>query len=204
MTTRSKRQLESPTLARDAYIVVAASPLSGTPAVRDTIANAAAAIGEAPGRILGFVHTCYYGPHCAAADTHAQLELDAQGYSVSATDSAALWEGAKTVASGYSACVLVMGGEAGNACVVLADRETAETLAPNPIRLSMAVAGPAADADEVLGMLTGMSGSEGGAPETVEGDVLAHVASRAAGLGRGESKVALVRAEVLTALGLRG
>jgi len=204
MTTRSKRQFEIPSLARDVYLVTAQSPASGSPAARDSIAGAAAALGLDPQRLLGFIHSCCYGPDYAAADTHTDLGLAPQGYAQHGTDAGALWEGVKNVASGYSDCVLVACGTAGEHCAVMADRETAEALTPQPLRLHVSVAGPAStDAEaEALRVVRAMAGVDDGEAGAVDGDVIAHMAAMTNGLESGQTRLALVRDATITALAL--
>ncbi len=203
--TRSKRQLEIPALARDAYLVAAASPLDGAPTARDAFANLAAAMQADPQRLLGFVHSGCYGPGADAALVHAALDLAPQGYAVLGTDAAALWEAVKTVASGYSGCVLLVGGATGAACALVADRETAQTLSPAPLRLQVSVAGPASDdaEDEALRVARALSGADSD-PSAIDGDLLAHLSAMTDGLDRGTTALALHRADVITAIALTG
>lgn len=204
MTTRSTRQLDIPSPARDVYLVAALSPVSGAPAAREAIAGAAAAIGQEPHRLLGFVHSCCYGPGCDAAAVHDDLELGLQGYAQHGSDAGALWEAAKTVASGYSDCVLVACGVGGASCAILADRETAETLTRRALRLHVGVSGPAsgdaeADALRVVGALAGGVDGEVG---PVEGDLIAQLASMTDRLQPGQTSLAMVRSDVITAIAL--
>ncbi len=204
MTTRSRRQLDLPSPARDAYLVAALSPVSGAPTAREAIAGAAAATGQAPERLLGFVHSCCFGPGCDAAAVHADLGLGLQGYAQHGSDAGALWEGVKTVASGYSDCVLVACGAGGASCAVLADRETAETLTRRPLRLHVAVSGPAsaeAEAD-ALRVVRALAGVDGGEAATVDGDLIAHLSAMTDALEPGQSNLAMVHGEVITALAL--
>ena len=84
---------------------------------------AAAMIAKSPAALKSHIHSCYYG-HFAdhfgdqllgEAVIHDRLGLDPLGNvgikTGGATGGSALWEGFKTVASGYSDCVLVMGWE---------------------------------------------------------------------------------------------
>lgn len=188
MTTRSGRQLDLPSLARDAYLVAAISP----------------AIGEDSRRLLGFVHSCCYGPDCDAAAVHADLGLGLQGYSQHGSDVGALWEGVKTVASGYSDCVLVACGADDASCVVLADRETAETLTRRALRLHVGVSGPSsADAEaDALRIVRAMAGVEGGEVAGSDGDVIALLASMSDDLQPGQTSLAMVRGDAITVLAL--
>jgi hypothetical protein len=204
MTTRSTRQLDLPSPARDAYLVASLSPVGGTPAAREAIAGAAAAIGQDPRRLLGFVHSCCFGPGCDAAAVHADLGLGLQGYSQHGSDAGALWEGVKTVASGYSDCVLVACGADGASCALLADRETAETLTRRSLRLHVGVSGPSsaeAEAD-ALRVVRAMAAVEGGEVAGVDGDLVAHLAAMSDGLQPGQTSLAMVRGDVSTALAL--
>ena len=83
----------------------------------------AAMIDKSPAALKSYIHSCYYG-HFAdhfgdqllgEAVIHDRLGLDPLGNvgikTGGATGGSALWEGFKTVASGYSDCVLVMGWE---------------------------------------------------------------------------------------------
>lgn len=203
MTTRSKRQLEIPALARDAYLIAAVSPVDSTPTARDALASMAAALQADPQRLLGFVHSCCYGPGGEAAQVHDALDLAPQGYTVLGTDAAALFDAVKTVASGYSGCVLVAGGAGGSACALIADRETAQTLSPAPLRLQVSVAGPAsddaeADAIRIARALCGAADD----PTAVDGDLLAHLSAMTHGLDTGHTRLALHRADVITAIAL--
>ena len=204
MTTRSRRQLDVPSPARDTYLVAALSPVSGAPAAREAIAGAAAALGQDPQRLLGYVHSCCYGPGCDAAAVHADLGLGLQGYTQHGSDAGALWEGAKTVSSGYSDCVLVACGADGASCAVLADRETAETLTRRSLRLLVGVSGPAsagAEAD-ALRVARAMAGVEGGEVASVDGDPIASLAAMTDGLQPGQTSLAVVRGDVITAVAL--
>lgn len=127
----SKEQLKAPEMMRPVYLVtVGMSPFARAfPETRteelciEAFTEAATLIGMTPAELKKHIHTCYYG-HFAdhfgdqllgEAVIHDRLGLDPLGNigikTGGATGGSTLWEAAKTVASGYSDCVLAMGWE---------------------------------------------------------------------------------------------
>ena len=144
MTSHSKRQLKAPRPARDVYMVTAgASTDGGEDGCEQALAAAAAAI-EIPAEVLArYVHSCCYvpPPGATSGSLHRRLGMAPLGSVVAARGGPALWMGANSVASGYSDAVLIAAWDEGGAhCVVLAERETAQTLTATPTRLGVAIA----------------------------------------------------------------
>jgi len=131
MITFSKRQLATPKLMRPVYLVTAgqskfdrAQPDKRTEELCiDALTMAAKLINKTPAELKKYIHTAYYG-HFAdhfgdqllgEAVIHDRLGLDPLGNigvkTGGATGGSTLWEAVKTVASGYSDCVLAMGWE---------------------------------------------------------------------------------------------
>jgi acetyl-CoA C-acetyltransferase len=127
----SKQQLKVPKMQRPVYLVTAgmsefrrAFPKKRTEELCiDSLRMAADLIGTSMADLKKYVHTAYYG-HFAdhfgdqllgEAVIHDRLGLDPLGNigikTGGATGGSTLWEGFKTVASGYSDCVLCMGWE---------------------------------------------------------------------------------------------
>lgn len=127
----SERQLKIPNIHRPVYLVSAGqSPFDRAFPNRRTeelcieaFCMAAGMIDKSPAALKTYIHSCYYG-HFAdhfgdqllgEAVIHDRLGLDPLANvgikTGGATGGSALWEGFKTVASGYSDCVLVMGWE---------------------------------------------------------------------------------------------
>ncbi len=127
----SKQQLKTPELMRPVYLVtVGMSPFARAfPETRteelcvEAFTEAAKFIGMTPAELKKYIHTCYYG-HFAdhfgdqllgEAVIHDRLGLDPLGNigvkTGGATGGSTIWEAVKTVASGYSDCVLAMGWE---------------------------------------------------------------------------------------------
>ncbi|MDP2647094.1 MAG: hypothetical protein Q8P24_19335 [Desulfobacterales bacterium] len=131
MITFSDKQLKIPRMQRPVYLVTGgmskfarAIPEKRTEELAvDALTEAARFIGAAPGQLKKYIHSCYYG-HFAdhfgdqllgEAVIHDRLGLDPLGNvgikTGGATGGSTLWEAYKTVASGYSDCVLAMGWE---------------------------------------------------------------------------------------------
>ncbi|HLB31442.1 MAG TPA: thiolase domain-containing protein [Gammaproteobacteria bacterium] len=127
----SERQLRIPVIARPVYLVTGgmsrfdrAFPDRKTEELCvDALTEAAQFINLSPARLKRYIHSCYYG-HFAdhfgdqllgEAVIHDRLGLDPLGNigikTGGATGGSTLWEAYKTVASGYSDCVLAMGWE---------------------------------------------------------------------------------------------
>ena len=127
----SKQQLKIPKMQRKVYLVTAgmsqferAFPKKRTEELCiDALHMAADLINTTPLELKKYIHTAYYG-HFAdhfgdqllgEAVIHDRLGLDPLGNigikTGGATGGSTLWEGFKTVASGYSDCVLCMGWE---------------------------------------------------------------------------------------------
>jgi acetyl-CoA C-acetyltransferase len=127
----SDKQLKIPEMARPVYLVTGgmsefrrAFPEKRTEElVVDSLDMAAKLIGKTKAELKSYIHSCYYG-HFAdhfgdqllgEAVIHDRLGLDPLGNigikTGGATGGSTLWEGFKTVASGYSDCVLCMGWE---------------------------------------------------------------------------------------------
>lgn len=131
MITFSKEQLATPKFARDVYLVTGgmsefrrAFPERRTEELCvEAFQEAAEYINTTPQELKKYIHSCYYG-HFAdhfgdqllgESVIHDRLGLDPLGNvgikTGGATGGSTLWEAAKTVASGYSNCVLAMGWE---------------------------------------------------------------------------------------------
>ncbi|MFQ6606673.1 MAG: thiolase domain-containing protein [Fidelibacterota bacterium] len=131
MITFSERQLKIPEMSRPVFLVTGgmskfarAIPEKRTEElVIDAFTEAAQFIGKTPAELKEYIHSCYYG-HFAdhfgdqllgEAVIHDRLGLDPLGNigikTGGATGGSTLWEAFKTVASGYSDCVLAMGWE---------------------------------------------------------------------------------------------
>ena len=131
MITFSERQLRIPKMSRPVYMVTGgmskfdrAIPEKRTEElVIDAFTEAANFIGYSPKDLKKYIHSAYYG-HFAdhfgdqllgEALVHDRLGLDPLGNAGiktgGATGGSTLWEAFKTVASGYSDCVLAMGWE---------------------------------------------------------------------------------------------
>lgn len=131
MITFSERQLHIPVMSRPVYLVTGgmskfdrAFPYKKTEELCiDAMIEAAEFIGMTPSRLKRYIHSCYYG-HFAdhfgdqllgEAVIHDRLGLDPLGNigikTGGATGGSTLWEAYKTVASGYSNCVLALGWE---------------------------------------------------------------------------------------------
>lgn len=131
MITFSERQLKIPKISRPVYLVTGgmskfdrAFPDKKTEELCiDALVEAAQFIGLTPRELKCYIHTCYYG-HFAdhfgdqllgEAVIHDRLGLDPLGNigikTGGATGGSTLWEAYKTVASGYSDCVLALGWE---------------------------------------------------------------------------------------------
>ena len=127
----SSQQLKTPKYMRPVYLVTAGQSKydRAIPGKRteelciDAFKMAAELLGLTPAELKKYIHTCYYG-HFAdhfgdqllgEALIHDRLGLDPLGNvgvkTGGATGGSTLWEGLKTVASGYSDCVLCMGWE---------------------------------------------------------------------------------------------
>jgi len=127
----SDRHLKIPKIQRPVYLVAAGQskfdrsfPDRRTEELCiEAFRMAASMIDKSPAALKSYIHSCYYG-HFAdhfgdqllgEAVIHDRLGLDPIGNvgikAGGATGGSALWEGFKTVASGYSDCVLVMGWE---------------------------------------------------------------------------------------------
>jgi acetyl-CoA C-acetyltransferase len=127
----SDRQLKIPNMTRPVYLVTGgesqfarAFPEKRTEELCiDAFRMAAELIGKSMPELKRYIHTAYYG-HFAdhfgdqllgEAVIHDRLGLDPLGNvgvkTGGATGGSTLWEGFKTVASGYSDCVLCMGWE---------------------------------------------------------------------------------------------
>jgi acetyl-CoA C-acetyltransferase len=127
----SDRQLKIPEMTRPVYLVTGGESQFGRAfpekrteeLVVDALDMAAKLIGKTKAELKSYVHSCYYG-HFAdhfgdqllgEAVIHDRLGLDPLGNigikTGGATGGSTLWEGFKTVASGYSDCVLCMGWE---------------------------------------------------------------------------------------------
>ncbi len=131
MITFSDRQLRIPKMSRPVYLVTGgmskfdrAFPDKRTEELCiDAFTEAAEFIGMTPYQLKKYIHSCYYG-HFAdhfgdqllgEAVIHDRLGLDPLGNvgikTGGATGGSTLWEAYKTVASGYSDCVLALGWE---------------------------------------------------------------------------------------------
>jgi acetyl-CoA C-acetyltransferase len=131
MITFSDRQLKIPKLAKPVYLVTGgnsqfarAFPHKRTEELCiDALTEAAEFIGMTPYKMKEYIHSCYYG-HFAdhfgdqllgEAVIHDRLGLEPLGNigikTGGATGGSTLWEAYKTVASGYSDCVLALGWE---------------------------------------------------------------------------------------------
>jgi len=131
MITFSKEQLATPKFSRDVYLVTGgmsefrrAYPERRTEELCiEALQEAANYINTTPQELKKHIHSCYYG-HFAdhfgdqllgESVIHDRLGLDPLGNigikTGGATGGSTLWEAAKTVASGYSNCVLAMGWE---------------------------------------------------------------------------------------------
>ncbi|TAJ94059.1 MAG: thiolase domain-containing protein [Gammaproteobacteria bacterium] len=131
MITFSERQLRIPTIMRPVYLVTGgmskfarAFPDRKTEELCvDALTEAAEFIYMTPAELKRYIHSCYYG-HFAdhfgdqllgEAVIHDRLGLDPLGNigikTGGATGGSTLWEAYKTVASGYSDCVLALGWE---------------------------------------------------------------------------------------------
>ncbi|MCK5309980.1 MAG: thiolase domain-containing protein, partial [Thermoplasmata archaeon] len=131
MITFSDRQLQTPKMAKPVYLVTGgmsqfarAFPNKRTEElVIDAMTEAAEFIDMTPAQMKEYIHSCYYG-HFAdhfgdqllgESVIHDRLGLDPLGNigikTGGATGGSTLWEAYKTVASGYSDCVLAMGWE---------------------------------------------------------------------------------------------
>jgi acetyl-CoA C-acetyltransferase len=129
--TFSEQQLKIPKLMRPVYLVTAgqskfdrAIPEKRTEELCvDALTMAARLIDKTPAELKQHIHSCYYG-HFAdhfgdqllgEAVIHDRLGLDPLGNvgikTGGATGGSTLWEAVKSVASGYSDCVLAMGWE---------------------------------------------------------------------------------------------
>ena len=127
----SEKQLAIPKLQRPVYLVTAgqskfdrAMPDKRTEELCiDALSMAAEIIDLSPAELKSHIHSCYYG-HFAdhfgdqllgESVIHDRLGLDPLGNvgvkTGGATGGSTLWEAVKTVASGYSDCVLAMGWE---------------------------------------------------------------------------------------------
>ena len=144
MTSHSKRQLKTPRMARNVFLVTAsASAVGGEDGCRQAFDVAAAAVDLPAETLARYVHSCCYVPPPgeASGSLHARLGLAPLGSVDAARGGPALWIGASAVAGGCSDAVLIAAwDEHGAHCVVLADRETAETLTTTPVRLGVAIA----------------------------------------------------------------
>ena len=131
MITFSDRQLKTPQMQRPVYMVTGGMSKFGRAfpdkrteeLVIDAFTEAAEFINKTPAELKQYIHSCYYG-HFAdhfgdqllgEAVIHDRLGLDPLGNigikTGGATGGSTLWEAFKTVASGYSDCVLAMGWE---------------------------------------------------------------------------------------------
>lgn len=131
MITFSEKQLKIPKMEKPVYLVTGgmsqfarAFPTKRTEElVIDAFHEAADFIGMSPAQLKEYIHSCYYG-HFAdhfgdqllgESVIHDRLGLDPLGNigikTGGATGGSTLWEAYKTVASGYSDCVLAMGWE---------------------------------------------------------------------------------------------
>lgn len=131
MITFSDKQLKIPKMEKPVYLVTGgmsqfarAFPTKRTEElVIESFHEAAEFIGMTPAELKSYIHSCYYG-HFAdhfgdqllgEAVIHDRLGLDPLGNigikTGGATGGSTLWEAYKTVASGYSDCVLAMGWE---------------------------------------------------------------------------------------------
>ena len=131
MITFSDRQLQTPKMAKPVYLVTGgmsqfarAFPNKRTEElVIDAMTEAAEFIDMTPAQMKEYIHSCYYG-HFAdhfgdqllgESVIHDRLGRDPLGNigikTGGATGGSTLWEAYKTVASGYSDCVLAMGWE---------------------------------------------------------------------------------------------
>jgi len=144
MTSYSKRQLRSPRPARGVYVVTAgASAEGGEAGGRQAFSAAAAAIDLPSETLARFVNSCCYVPPGGAGSgaLHQLLGLAPLGSVDAVKGGPALWTAASAVAGGYSDAILIAAwDDSGAHCVVLADRETAQTLTSAPVRLGVAVA----------------------------------------------------------------
>ncbi|MHC4662504.1 MAG: thiolase C-terminal domain-containing protein [Planctomycetota bacterium] len=131
MITFSERQLRTPKLMRDVYLVTAgqsqyarAFPHKKTEELCiDALVQAAEFLGMTPKELKKYIHSCYYGYFAdhfgdqllGEAVIHDRLGLDPLGNvgikTGGATGGSALWEAVKAVASGYSDCTLALGWE---------------------------------------------------------------------------------------------
>ncbi|MFQ6614658.1 MAG: thiolase domain-containing protein, partial [Fidelibacterota bacterium] len=131
MIAFSKRQLKIPQMSRPVYMITGGMSKFGRAIpekrteelVIDAFREAARFIDKSPADLKQYIHTAYYG-HFAdhfgdqllgEALIHDRLGLDPLGNvgikTGGATGGSTLWEAFKTVASGYSDCVLAMGWE---------------------------------------------------------------------------------------------
>ncbi len=131
MITFSERQLKIPKMSKPVYLVTGGMSKFGRAIpekrteelVIDAFNEAAEFIGKTSAELKKYIHSCYYG-HFAdhfgdqllgEAVIHDRLGLDPLGNigikTGGATGGSTIWEAFKTVASGYSDCVLAMGWE---------------------------------------------------------------------------------------------
>jgi len=127
----SAQQLTIPKMSRPVYLVTGgmskfdrAFPDKRTEELAiDAFTEASEFIGLTPGELKKYIHSCYYG-HFAdhfgdqllgESVIHDRLGLDPLGNvgvkTGGATGGSTIWEAYKTIASGYSDCVLAMGWE---------------------------------------------------------------------------------------------
>jgi len=144
MTSYSKRQLKTPRLARDVYMVTAGASAEGGEAGCERAVEAAADAIEVSLQTLSrFVQSCCYVPPegGVSGSVHRKLGLTPLGTVDSARGGPALWTAAAAVASGLCDTALVAAWDGHGAhCVVVADCETAQTLSKSPVRLGVAIA----------------------------------------------------------------
>ncbi len=131
MITFSERQLKIPKMSKPVYLVTGGMSKFGRAIpekrteelVIDAFNESAEFIGKTSAELKKYIHSCYYG-HFAdhfgdqllgEAVIHDRLGLDPLGNigikTGGATGGSTIWEAFKTVASGYSDCVLAMGWE---------------------------------------------------------------------------------------------
>ncbi len=131
MINFSAQQLTIPKMSRPVYLVTGgmskfdrAFPDKRTEELAiDAFTEASEFIGLTPGELKKYIHSCYYG-HFAdhfgdqllgESVIHDRLGLDPLGNvgvkTGGATGGSTIWEAYKTIASGYSDCVLAMGWE---------------------------------------------------------------------------------------------
>ncbi len=131
MITFSKQQLKVPEMSKPVYLVTGGMSKFGRSIpekrteelVIDSFQEAAEFIGKTPAELKRYIHSCYYG-HFAdhfgdqllgESVIHDRLGLDPLGNvgikTGGATGGSTMWEAFKTIASGYSDCVLAMGWE---------------------------------------------------------------------------------------------